>query len=741
MFSVPVVLICFVAVVASFGLPFPSSFGKFAKSTQLFSSIYLSPPEEIVLSKLQKMCNIANYDFPANKTLILASNSALRTIFAAKTNSTVLKVPIDLRVYCRDFLLKSLCKNTDPRRPLLCNAGFSGCGKSVMQALNMWWFTQEIVAADENATAIAVEVTFNDDQSSLHPSTANEILQFKQAIAVRVLHRVVSFITNITHANSKFEDVDFAKSVKALESPLEYSLKILKKMVGAPDDVKVLLCVDELMKVATETFVPAAALKALTSVLDADEQQQLFLSVTAYGCVDLSRFLTGSNRALQLQPLPPIGLGMSPSDVCLLPPLLQYFADEEQRKLLPFDRKDSKDSKYYSTLYSRVSKLWLSTGGHPRCVNVFYEEMGKFKYEFDRNTFGKNLETFLDENEKNIRSKLSQLGFPRNFNGFNINNPVELGNRLESLARDTAVAFEFPSNPETAKYHNMLLKGTLIGHCLYLPDPVGGEGHAFISLPVLELWGSVKSPLLGPCGTALGALGVALVKHSNVAAPGEEGKSLEGVMKAALLLYTRCNPLFTLFSMCDKRCGDEAKMSVRLCGGDDVEMWENVTSFPVNDRKKRSVATALQPLLRKLREKPSHSGAVFQPTYDFNEGGDVFGLFKCADHVDSYVLLCIECKDWFFDMAGKDTIEDRWLKSKIEFPDEVVDVVLKDDQGKSVAAKVTCLNFLFASNEPGDNVKCGARDGVVSVQSMRNWLPTAAYACENAHQQRRLFGR
>ncbi len=41
-----------------------------------------------------------------------------------------------------------------------------------MKALNMWWLTQEIVAADENATAIAVEVTFNDDQRSIHPSKA-----------------------------------------------------------------------------------------------------------------------------------------------------------------------------------------------------------------------------------------------------------------------------------------------------------------------------------------------------------------------------------------------------------------------------------------------------------------------------------------------------------------------------------------------------------------------------------------
>ncbi len=164
-------------------------------------------------------------------------------------------------------------------------------------------------------------------------------------------------------------------------------------------DTKILLAVDELISArdkCTSTDTPKSCLGALTQILD--NNSELFLAVSAYGCVNLQEFVTASSRELLLQPLPPI----LPIDVVdmqsvrKLSPVLQLFADSDKRTKLPYRTVDShfraggthktfpdKYSEFYNTLkahgfnsptdvYAAFSSILLATGGHPRMVATLF---------------------------------------------------------------------------------------------------------------------------------------------------------------------------------------------------------------------------------------------------------------------------------------------------------------------------------------------------------------------------------
>ena len=99
-------------------------------------------------------------------------------------------------------------------------------------------------------------------------------------------------------------------------------------------------------------------MKELTSAMDADGT--LFLSVSAYECIDLSKFVTYSHRALLLQPLSPIfPVGLDQFKLETLPPLLQVFPIENRRKELPCNDD-------YLKSHAKLSWLLFEAGVHPR---------------------------------------------------------------------------------------------------------------------------------------------------------------------------------------------------------------------------------------------------------------------------------------------------------------------------------------------------------------------------------------
>jgi hypothetical protein len=73
---------------------------------------------------------------------------------------------------------------------LLCNAGYRGSGKTVLQGFNCFWFVLD-------TKALAIDITFNDDQSLLLEGKKTEMVtddDFYVAVAIRILHRLLMYI-------------------------------------------------------------------------------------------------------------------------------------------------------------------------------------------------------------------------------------------------------------------------------------------------------------------------------------------------------------------------------------------------------------------------------------------------------------------------------------------------------------------------------------------------------------------
>jgi hypothetical protein len=187
---------------------------------------------------------------------------------------------------------------------------------------------------------------------------------------------------------------------------------VARRLLGAPEDTKVLLAVDEIAKFA-EDLQHVRVVNALISRLCrySDRDPRLYLTLSAYGARDIATFATGSNRPILLQPLPPIFpvAPMLPGHTEVLPPVLRVFADEKLRMQLPA---------WGRPLYARLSRILLSTGGHPRSVRdvlaklrsafpagKVFEQINGTDRLIDPAAFVRLLETELTENE--LESKCS----------------------------------------------------------------------------------------------------------------------------------------------------------------------------------------------------------------------------------------------------------------------------------------------------------------------------------------------
>ena len=690
--------------------------------------------------------------FDVEKGLCLASKNgqdAINSISDPSKFGTIGGVPTDLRESSKYKLMESLQDRHEKiRTPFLCNAGFPGSGKSVLQAFNMFRFA-------EIKHGIAIEITFNDDQASLWPNqygVTNE-KELLIAVVIRMLHRIEEYMAGDFISDSIFREKNvIIEGLLQVRDPLEFALPIVRRLLGAPADTKIMLAVDELRKAGKGAYTPPEMMSTLCRYLDSDHS--FYLSLSALGCLDIQKMVTGSNRRPLLQPLPPIFIGAHPNQIRCLPFVLRPFFEEEKRVLLP-----SVDD--YREVYARVSELIHEAGGHPRRLQCLMDELilTNHKFEFIQSGFN---ESIAEKFAKELRSWLNEdmkeyiMGKVRSGCRFSDRITTRSSSELKSLAIDVAVPFMFPSTEVEASNHSTTLSGTTEGFCYFLESPAhkGHEefGFAFIPPPVMDKLGQFATKTYKESEvTALTGLSKALshyrerhITQKTIEESGQEkkipqaGKALESAFLQSFLLYARCNEDVYPNKLCVKElCGEG--LHVNLQGGPTVQCWDDVQEFPYTGETKsaRSVSESLGMLISRLEKDEECRGAVFQPLLEGNMGGDVYGLFRAEGEYEfKYVLLSIQAKDYFWEKTENIDLVARWEKSKTVFPEDIIEV--KDREGKTI--KVRRINLLMTSNEV--TVKtglCKEFDGVITFQSMRNWLPTASFALEHAHGLRKIF--
>ena len=275
----------------------------------------------------------------------------------------------------------------------------------------------------------------------------------------------------------------------------------------------------------------------------------------------------------------------------LLPEAIRPFFVEDERKRLPFRKENTQ-------VYNRLSKLVLATGGHPRRVFRLFEELSKFNPLSDQSygqsemSFAESLGSWLSDERENDILRFIDNGteFPTEFDLGPDESVV-----IEQIAVDTAREFSMPGDARQAENHKYTLLGTTTGHCSFV-DSSGGKLLAFIPPPVLAAVKRAKIyTSLKPCGLALWELACGIEnfhsfpiseekqeneKKEEQKKEGEPGQVWERVVAVALLLFVRSNSVFSPSIFCNTDlCGDNLK-NTYLKGGETVEFWENIKSFP-----------------------------------------------------------------------------------------------------------------------------------------------------------------
>ena len=140
-------------------------------------------------------------------------------------NGTIFGVPVDQRLCTvRKFEESLKSRSKGLRTPILCNAGFRGSGKTVLQGFNMYRFV-------EQTNGIAIEVTFNDDQGKLWPghNRVTDDIVLEKALACRMLYRVMQYQTDAECADMNFEaGSPIIKSISRLRSSLKTALSLVR---------------------------------------------------------------------------------------------------------------------------------------------------------------------------------------------------------------------------------------------------------------------------------------------------------------------------------------------------------------------------------------------------------------------------------------------------------------------------------------------------------------------------------
>lgn len=711
--------------------------------------------------------------FPS-EGVVLAGPDAHQAIKALKNPSlfAIQGVPVDERVGCKDLLKYSLSRpisGASGKVDLLCNSGFTGSGKSTLQAFNFEWFR-------ELTRGIAIEVTFNRDQVGV-PAVrgVKDGSEFLSAIGLKIMHRALEYLFGGRKVAREMVTFDkkFLRLFSELPNPLTSSLTIVRRLLNANNDsIPILLGVDDLVRAYIEgsRYTPYQMLSSLGFTMD--EDTSLFLSIAAYRAEDIGDVTTYSKRFLLLQSLPPLWhnvSGFNQASIDLLPASLQAFFDAELRQHLPYQNITQKN------VFSDLSELLQVTGGHPRRIERFLRKMNECTgavgalHELKSNRNKRSgekyinvLHDWLTVNTDSIKSSIKMVvNFPKEFDP--LVNAVYKGSKslkdksivleesieaFEHIARLCADPFPIKDDVGTAGV-NVVLEGSSRGYCQVI-NVGDNNALAFVPMAVLQTLESELDQLsLLPCGDALVSLRSAIVDYLKVPNRGDEEKALESVLAHSVLLYTRSNVLFSPGALCHPHlCGEDLKAYSPLLppysahGGSDILMLKNVTNFPpMHFGNMRNVTgEGLRELVSLVTEQGAN-GAIIVPQHQLNLMGGVYGLFKRGKGVNDWVLISFQCKDWFtddvWDRVSKLTVIESWKKYRHEiFPENFV----KFSDKNGVEGSVHILHILFTANEiASSQVKLSPNEGVSSLMAMRNWLPTAAYASQSAMSLRSVF--
>ena len=245
---------------------------------------------------------------------------------------------------------------------------FKGSGRTTLLCINMKWF----IAATRG---IAIYISFGDEQRRSEVIWEDQVIQtkrdFQQAVAVRVLHRLVANSENPNYMTMRSElDCNLSDMVKGFSRPIPQALELIRQVLGVSESTKIMLAIDEIAHAASQKEI-ISTVELLAELLRHTEgDEKLFLSVAAYGAVDMQKLCADCHQPLVLQCLPPLYfiLGFAPEYANILPEAIRPLFVEDEHKRLPFRKEED------IPIYNRLSKLILAAGGYPRRLFNFFAE-------------------------------------------------------------------------------------------------------------------------------------------------------------------------------------------------------------------------------------------------------------------------------------------------------------------------------------------------------------------------------
>jgi hypothetical protein len=503
---------------------------------------------------------------PETQPRVLASQVTINTVtirtqVREKQAACLNSIPLDVREHGESVMEKHLSRSLARdrlegfRHPLLCNIGVAGSGKTIQLALNAAQFLQRF------HNGFAVGITFNDDaltlkldQWGVFKTDSNDMPledppmgNFSRTVAQAILLRLVEFCCG-THYSTMERDGVFVQEmtecmqlVLQLEmSPLK-ALALVRTVLGMTPNAPVLLMVDELAKLNN----PRRCLTLLCEIMDSEKAinstpRKFYLTASTFGCMELINFATGSNRAIDLQPLPPLfPLSLSRSDTDL-PAILQLLKspqpsspksqlsesqirDKSKHQKGRRERRRAKKAngvsiispkdpalqapaevqkrKETKSVFSYLSQLILFAGGHPRRLALLLDSLQTFTSILGVQPEGiplvdtvNNVQAMLN-NDQERAGLLAALDpsseFPNWYSDIveqmeQVSDPMigfyEHQSKFdEAVQRHLVVPFAFPTNND----ERLLLSSTLFmliqaGKCSFLPQRESTKGLLYV---------------------------------------------------------------------------------------------------------------------------------------------------------------------------------------------------------------------------------------------------------------------
>ena len=704
-------------------------------------------------------------------------------------------VPLNKRLYGKKVFDDHIDDNIKPvwgkyndRTPLLCNHGISGSGKTVQQALNMNWFTERF------KNGVAIEITYNDDVTALgdlmDPQNIKGIPLFQVSLVQGIMLRLIEFCYgyNYSHIFNSSKNNIARQNPQVYGEMIKYhkyewftllfnvgnTLKFVREVLNLPDNAPILLAVDELINLK-KTKNPEdmseliAYLRHICVLIDnsyqndvenKEPQRTFWLSVSTYGCLLLTEFITFSRREINLQPLSPIfPITHNQENFDILPPILQCFK-KENRKKIKFTKENMK-------LLKKLSILMMRSGGHPRRVSTLLYTLYLIKFEIDYLMYDKYQENYATSklNELNQHKLEDRMNGEFEFGASNIKSFVyrffeiskteEEEISKEMVFRNMVQPFMFTSltGEEGDRTRDFMTKG----YASFVPLLETNLGFLFIPYPFLEI-----TRLYFPFFNSMivyftGAKSGVQKKSEEEDEDENRGKNLKTCVCDALNFYVKYRFDLKLQDIC---CSN---------GGDEVFEWEleKIPDIPETTLIDYCPSVSRNHSLHCIDfgHLAGLSPGFYIPKEKYNNTADVIGILNVKFNQTKVkrLILFIQLKDWFKDTVsekvdGGETREknivDEWRWSQ-QFATESDVYLTRDDEEKSVnqfsgywkehkdhrpvflifsANKIKSIstegkfsNVNFSRTTQYKEEYLRKNEGTMNLEHSKSWFPTFGY--------------